>query len=74
MTLRKGSCPTCGARVMWAHNIKNRMVTLDAKPLRSGNVVIGDGDTALVYRDTASIAPRMLNESRYVEHVCEKTA
>jgi hypothetical protein len=62
------NCRSCGAEIIWAKTIKNRAIPLDAEPNPTGNVVLSDEGTALVYNSPEAIAPRYESYPRYLSH------
>jgi hypothetical protein len=65
------TCQRCGLPVILLDTIKRKPITLDPTPSGRGNIIINE-DTALVYRNVASIHPSKLGEPRYLLHECKE--
>jgi len=61
-------CKSCGAEITWARTIKGHPIPLDPKPASTGNILLSDEGTALVYHNPDSIAPGRRHEPRYLSH------
>ena len=68
MTLKAGTCRTCGAPIIWALTAKsNKWIPLDADPVKDGNIVLTPERQTAVYLQTGWDRPPS-DMKRYRSH------
>jgi hypothetical protein len=41
--MKEGKCRSCGAVIVWARTVADRLMPLDAEPVADGNIVLVNG-------------------------------